>query len=220
MRVLMVAALLAALTWTEVQVLADGGPMPNRPLVLAPVYKSIYQRICQMFQAAWEGAGAQAGVLPSERAVKEAAKRWTKAYLLTGSVLDKPSNIAGRRLQQIMPHLEAIKHLIMLGYTDDSGQTRLYRSLADMRNRSPEFNWHREQHGMPRTMPALWRQLRRLWPRLNKVQLRLKKLRNAALVQVRRRRRHKACKHAACHAWRVYGSIEGHCDGCCAVLDV
>lgn len=181
-RVLMTASVLAALTFDEVQGLIEGQAFPNASSRLQPVYDQLYLDITELIITE-RGPAEHDQALPSKRAVVDTAKKWTKAFLQFGDVHDIPSHLPGEALQRNMPHLQQIRALIMQGYQDELGQTCLYKSLADLASRQPQFAQLMAATQLT-TYRALWRQLKAAFPKMHKVMLRVKKQRNAALVQV------------------------------------
>jgi hypothetical protein len=121
--------------------------------------------------------------LPTDRAIREAAIRWTRAFLLEGTIHDKPAHLPGEQLINNKEHLDKIKDILMAGYTDRQGNVCIYTSLQDANTRSAEFRAAYQATSLT-SFQGLWSQLKQLYPRLNTVQIKLKKARDHQLVQV------------------------------------
>lgn len=182
-RVLMTSRVVAALTFDEVQDLIAGNAFPNDSSRLQPIYEQLHSDIVELIITERGPGFRHEHTLPSKRAVVDTAKKWARNFLMFGDVHDSPSHVPGESLQKNMPHLQEIRSLIMQGYKDEKGQTCLFKSLADLNSREPRFAELMAATQLT-TYRAVWRQLQAAFPRMHKVMLRVKKTRDAALVQV------------------------------------
>lgn len=179
----MVTSLASGLTWEDRQQIIAGGGMPNRPHIFKPIYQKLVDDVRASLRVLGDASNLGASD-PSPRSIQEAAKKYTKRLLRDGTILDRPSQRKGDRLSANDDVLRRLRDIILAGYPDDEGNTRIYRSLQQIADKGPpEFEALRQESGL-KTYKALWRQLRRRYPKMAKVAVRLKKKRNAALVQV------------------------------------
>lgn len=181
-RALMVTSLAAGLTWQDRERIIAGQGMPNRPRVFTPIYNQLADDVRAFLREVAEANGVEA-FDPSYRSIQDTAKKWLKTFLRDGSVLDKPPQRAGERFSANADLLRRLRDIILAGYPDGQGNTRIYRSIQEIADKGPpEFAELKRESGLG--YKALWRQLRRQYPRMNKVAIRLKKKRDAANVQV------------------------------------
>lgn len=121
---------------------------------------------------------------PSVRCVRDAARSWTRRFLQEGHVRDRPPHYKGYKLQRNKEHLEKIRNMILEGYPDGNGNTRLYRDLHHLqRVKKEEFKVIREACGL-KTMRGLMNQLQAVFPAIQRVAVRFKKDRMREPVQV------------------------------------
>lgn len=178
-RVLMVAAVLSKLTWAEQQAVSQGADLPNHSTLMAPMYLQLVQDVHAVIDAE---AGELVNHKPSARSIKEAAQKWTKRFLREGSVHDAPPHLPGHNIQRLLPVLTAMKDVLMQGYLDALGQTMVFKSLQDACSKSEAFADLYQQTGY-KSYRSCWKNLRKAFPQLCTVELRVKKCREAALVQ-------------------------------------
>jgi len=142
----------------------------------------------KVFRPVWKALIADVRLQPqgedrTDRGIREAAIRWTKAFLVRGSVMDLPPHIPGEQLERNREHLVKIQQILMEGHTDKHGNKTIYRSLEDAHSKSKAFKQAYAATKLT-SFQGLWSQLKQLYPKLNKVQIKLKKARDHALVQV------------------------------------
>jgi hypothetical protein len=183
----MVRALLAALhtwgmevhntgqisgAWTGTELYLESGIKWPNSKHMRPMWKGLIADIKKQLEEE-----------PTDRAIREAAIRWTRAFLINGSIHDRPPHLPGEQLANNKEHLDTIKNVLMAGYLDDQGNVCIYRSLEDAHKRSAEFKAAFTATKLT-SFQGLWSQLKQLYPRINKVQIKLKKARDHQLVQV------------------------------------
>ena len=186
LRMQMVRAYLGGLSWEQAEAVFLGtAPTPKVPASkLKAIYDELEDKITHALASARETAGQPPAAAPTRRAIQEAAKKWTRAFIERGSIKDLPPHEKGWRLKKNYEALAKLRALLMRGWLDDNGDVHVYRSLDDLRARTGEqFEELYSQTGL-KTLEGLWKQLKRAFPKLNKVKLRLKKQRNHVLVQV------------------------------------
>ena len=116
--------------------------------------------------------------------MKDAARKWLTRFLQNGHLFDDPPHQKGYKMAKNKEHLAAIRKMILKGYKDREGNTRLYSSLEELQSlRRDEFNEHFHATGL-KTLRGLWLQLQTQYPKLRRVSVRLKKDRDAAAVKV------------------------------------
>lgn len=184
MRVIMVEYMTKHLTPDEKKGLRDPSQAwPNHPTRMNRAYSELGEALLRE-QEETLGRKLKEHEHPSKRAIKEAAKRWTRTFLQDGHVMDKPPHKKNYKIERNMEHLRAIRDMILEGYPDNHGNTRLYRDLHHLqRVKGEEFKVHFDACKV-KTMRGLWNQLRTLFPALHKVAIRLKKTRANGLVRV------------------------------------
>lgn len=183
-RVLLVARLICHLTAAECLAVAQGGDLPARnPAEMSVIYDQLHCDIAALLTAEDKRLGTDVP-MPSRDAVIKAARTWTKTFLQQGSVHDAPPHVAGYHVRRNIEALSQVKHMLMAGYRRN-GQLYLYRTLQDLRNRKGEQFERWFQKTKLTTLPALWSQLTTAFPTLTTQKLRVKKVRDAAVVQVR-----------------------------------
>lgn len=183
----MVSRLMGALTWDEQRDIAEEtAHWPNDPKRFTPLYNELQKDVQtvilhQRIDAEWEDI--EVDNIPTRRAITDTAKRWTKALLKTGTLLDRPPHPKGYRLAKSAPYLQPIRDIILAGHLDSQGNVTIFRNLAEVQAKVPEFQELMDATGC-KTLKGLWGHLKAMYPRLNKVNLRLKKLRDHQKVQV------------------------------------
>jgi len=190
LRKIMVASMLKTLTFEERdELMKENGSWPNAPQRFTKAYKKLRKRLIAKMEDE-SGKKLTDSERPSPRAVKEAAKRWTRRFLLHGHIQDDPPHKKGYKLERNRVPLQAIKDMIMRGWVaGDSADgedppRRLFRDLHHLhRVKGKEFEDHFNQLGL-KTKRGLWSQLKEMFPKLAKVAIHLKKQRPAGAVRV------------------------------------
>lgn len=199
-RVVLVACLTHHYTAAECLAVAQGGNLPHRSQPAATaIYNDLYSVFTALVVAQNQALGTNVS-LPSRDAVIKAAREWTLVFLQEGSVHDAPPHVAGYLIRRNRAVLAQIRAMLLKGYRR-SGQLQLYRSLQDLRNRKGEEFEKLFKQTKLTTLAALWSQLTTAFPSLCTQKLRVKKQRDAAVVQVRRVRPHSdLCTRCGGHA--------------------
>ncbi|MGV0990602.1 hypothetical protein [Limnohabitans sp.] len=159
--------------WTGTEwLMSPGHSWPNSK-IMRPIWQALIKDVKQKLADP-----------PTDRAIREAALRWTRAFLLNGSVKDKPPHLPGERLETNRENLVKIKDILMEGYLDKQGNTAIYKSLAEAHKKSAAFRAAFADLKGLTSFQGLWCQLKQMFPKLNTVQIKLKKARDHQLVQV------------------------------------
>ena len=183
-RTFMVKEMLAALEVDEMVHIMNGGQFPNNPSKFSKVYLHLYHTLSKDLSERYPGlAYPQDPEKADIRPFQDAALFWTRRFLTDGNIHDKEAHMRGYKLEQRRPYLSAIRDMIMEGYTDQTGNTRLFRDMHHLqRVKKDEFQQMMEATGL-KTIRSVWHQMRLLHPNLAKVAVKLKKERSAARVQ-------------------------------------
>lgn len=151
------------------------------------------------------GAEQQA-VYVTVDAVKQAAKRWFTCFITNGHIHDEPPHQKGYKRDRRRPHLDTIVeylkegywvemtprkvgggHVAQAGEETEDGKRRvhcLYRNLEHLyTKRKQDMDKLMAEMGL-KTLQSVWNELQQVHPHVKPVQLKLKKVRNAANTQV------------------------------------
>jgi hypothetical protein len=71
----------------------------------------------------------EANTMPSLKAVRQMAKKYALRSITDGSVLDEPPHLPDYKDEARKPYLEELVELLRLGYPDDNGEYRVYRTI-------------------------------------------------------------------------------------------
>lgn len=164
---------------------------PNHGRTMHKAYVKLQKALVKELQ---ESLGRQLlkAERPTPRAVKQAAKKWTRTFLQKGHVLDESPHKANYKVNRNKEHLQAIRGIILDGYVEHGGNKRLYRDMYHLQRVQAEqekttgvnkFKEHLDACKV-KTMRGLWKQLRTLYPAMHKVAIRLKKERDSKAVRV------------------------------------
>lgn len=182
-RLMMTSSVLSVLSWEEMRDIQRGAPLPSDQARMSRVYDTLHVKLCEFTTAEAAAAAVPAGTLPTRRAVKEAAKRWTLSLLRTGDLHDTPPHQPGYRLAGNAAALTEIHALLLAGWQDSLDQTCIFRDLRDLEQRKPaEFGPLFASTGL-QTLDGVWGQLTKMFPKLGYVVRRTKKLRDSKEVQ-------------------------------------
>ena len=121
------------------------------------------------------------GELPSEPTIRirDESKKLAKLFLQKGHVFDKPPHEKGYNARRDKPLLRKVSNVLRAGYTDQQGQTCIFRSLRRLKTLKPEAKQlHTAEYpagcGL-KTIGRLWVQLRQAHPSLVRVTLRIRR---------------------------------------------
>jgi len=183
-----VSGLAANLTHAERLSIAKGGSFPKHQDRMAKVYDQLHEDIAVLVAAENKAMRRKPEHVdvsaPSRNAVYKAARKWTLTFLQEGSVHNAPPHTAGYLLRANAPELEKVRVTLLAGYMR-GGQKYLYRSLQDLRRLKPDVVDACLEATKLTTLAALWSELQQAYPDLKVQKLRVKKIRDAATVQVR-----------------------------------
>ena len=188
-RVLLVASLLknSSMTVIQAETVANGTTKAHWPGTVD--WDPIYAEVNDWFKRN-EGTHGKTlkGELPSERTIRDESKKLAKLFLQKGHVFDKPPHEKGYKVRRNKPLLRKIFNMLRAGYTDQQGQTCIFRSLRHLEALKPEAKRLRTAAypagcGL-KTLRQLWVQLRQAHPSLVRVTAHQKKQRDRQAVQV------------------------------------
>lgn len=110
-----------------------GQGLPNRPRVFTPICSKVAAgaRTCLRGVAEANGEVFE----PSYRCIQDTATKWLKTFLRDGSLLDKSPQRAGERISANL--LRRLRDVILAGYPDGQGITRIHRSVPEIANKGP-----------------------------------------------------------------------------------
>lgn len=190
LRVLLVSLLLAAMPVETQYAMMRDSVVPTEPKsVMRAAYASVYEGVkAYMWQDVKDSVSFdlfEQDIMPSHKAVREAAAKYALRSITSGSVLDLPPHEPGYKDEARQPFMERLVELLRLGYKDVNGDIFVYRNIEHACAINQEINTLCTTSLALKTARSVWIALKNFCPAIYHGLVKTKKKRDKLKTQVR-----------------------------------